>query len=34
VFYSEPPAGQRLVRMCFAKTTETLDDAASRLKLV
>jgi methionine transaminase len=34
VFYSEPPAGQRLVRMCFAKTTETLDDAASRLQEV
>ena len=30
-FYSEAPAGQRLVRLCFAKRPETLDAAAERL---
>ncbi len=30
-FYDAPPADQRLVRLCFAKRDETLDDAAERL---
>jgi methionine transaminase len=32
VFYSNAPKGQRLVRMCFAKTNDTLLDASIRLK--
>ncbi len=31
-FYAEPPAGQRLARLCFAKNQETLDAAIERLK--
>jgi methionine transaminase len=34
VFYSNPPEGQRVVRMCFAKTQETLAEAAGRLGAV
>ena len=30
-FYEEPPAGQRLVRLCFAKNEATLDAAIERL---
>jgi methionine aminotransferase len=31
-FYETPPAGQRLVRFCFAKSDATLEQAAARLK--
>ena len=31
-FYEAPPAGQRLIRFCFAKTDPTLEQAAARLK--
>ena len=31
-FYSKPPQGQRLVRFCFAKSDEVLEEAASRLR--
>jgi len=31
-FYEEPPAGQRLVRFCFAKSDDTLALAADRLR--
>jgi methionine aminotransferase len=31
-FYAEPPAGQRLVRLCFAKSEATLAEAAARLR--
>ena len=31
-FYDAPPAGQRLVRLCFAKNEATLDAAIERLK--
>src|SRR5690606_20375697 len=31
-FYAEPPAGQRLVRLCFAKSEATLAEAAGRLR--
>jgi len=31
-FYAEPPAGQRLVRLCFAKHDATLDAAMARLE--
>ncbi|WKE64139.1 methionine aminotransferase [Gallaecimonas kandeliae] len=31
VFYAEPPAGQRLIRLCFAKEDDTLKEAARRL---
>ena len=31
VFYESPPAGQRLIRFCFAKTEATLAAAAERL---
>lgn len=31
-FYAEPPAGQRLVRLCFAKCDQTLDAAIERLR--
>jgi methionine aminotransferase len=31
-FYGTPPAGQRLVRLCFAKHQETLDAAIARLE--
>ncbi len=31
VFYESPPAGQRLIRFCFAKTEATLTAAAERL---
>lgn len=31
-FYAEPPAGQRLVRLCFAKNQATLDAAIDRLR--
>ncbi|RMH94499.1 pyridoxal phosphate-dependent aminotransferase [Lysobacter pythonis] len=30
-FYAEPPAGQRLLRLCFAKSDDTLDAAIERL---
>ena len=30
-FYEEPPAGQRLIRFCFAKNDATLEQAAARL---
>ena len=33
-FYETPPAGQRLVRLCFAKNPETLDAAIARLEKV
>jgi methionine transaminase len=33
-FYESPPAGQRLVRFCFAKSDETLQAAAARLKVL
>jgi methionine aminotransferase len=31
VFYESPPAGQRIIRFCFAKTEATLTAAAERL---
>lgn len=31
-FYENPPAGQRLVRFCFAKSDATLEQAAARLR--
>lgn len=31
-FYKEAPAEQRLIRFCFAKTTQTLDAAIARLQ--
>jgi methionine aminotransferase len=31
-FYEAPPAGQRLIRFCFAKTDATLEQAAARLR--
>ncbi|MDW8479763.1 MAG: methionine aminotransferase [Xanthomonadales bacterium] len=30
-FYAEPPPGQRLIRLCFAKREDTLEAAAARL---
>ena len=33
-FYAAPPAGQRLVRLCFAKNEQTLDAAIARLERV
>ena len=33
-FYQAPPAGQRLVRLCFAKNQATLDAAIERLRLL
>jgi methionine aminotransferase len=30
-FYEQPPAGQRLIRLCFAKSDATLEEAATRL---
>jgi methionine aminotransferase len=33
-FYAEPPAGQRLVRLCFAKNAATLEAGLERLALV
>ncbi len=33
-FYGTPPAGQRVVRLCFAKTDDTLDAAIERLEKV
>jgi len=30
-FYAEPPAGQRLARLCFAKTDATMEAAVERL---
>ena len=33
-FYAEPPPGQRLVRLCFAKNAQTLDAAIARLERV
>jgi methionine aminotransferase len=32
VFSSEPPAGERIVRFCFAKHEATLEAAVTRLK--
>ena len=31
-FYETPPAGQRLVRLCFAKNEATMDAAIERLQ--
>ncbi|HWA78620.1 MAG TPA: methionine aminotransferase [Polyangiaceae bacterium] len=31
VFYAEPPPDQRLIRLCFAKSDATLEEAAARL---
>jgi methionine aminotransferase len=31
VFYANPPADQRIVRFCFAKTNATIDEAIARL---
>lgn len=31
-FYAEPPAGQRLLRLCFAKSETTMDAAIERLE--
>ncbi|RMV72858.1 2-keto-4-methylthiobutyrate aminotransferase apoenzyme [Pseudomonas caricapapayae] len=31
VFYQSPPAGQRLIRLCFAKQEATLLQAAEKL---
>jgi len=31
-FYQNPPPGQRLVRLCFAKNEATLDAAVERLR--
>ena len=33
-FYAEPPTGQRLIRFCFAKSDDTLNAAAERLRKV
>ena len=33
-FYEVPPAGQRLIRLCFAKNQDTLDAAVARLEKV
>jgi methionine aminotransferase len=33
-FYESPPAGQRIVRLCFAKNPATLDAAIARLEKV
>ena len=33
-FYETPPAGQRLVRLCFAKNAATLDAAIERLQKI
>ena len=33
-FYENPPAGQRLVRLCFAKNEATMDAAIERLRLL
>ena len=33
-FYGAPPAGQRVIRLCFAKETATLDTALARLAAV
>jgi len=34
VFYRNPPQGQRLVRLCFAKREETLQQAAAKLCVI
>ena len=34
VFYQNPPQGQRLVRLCFAKREETLREAAAKLCVI
>jgi methionine aminotransferase len=34
VFYQDPPEGQRLVRLCFAKREETLREAAEKLCVI
>ncbi len=34
VFYQQPPSGQRLVRLCFAKREETLRQAAEKLCVI
>ena len=31
VFYKDPPPGQRILRFCFAKQGETLDNAIEKL---
>jgi methionine aminotransferase len=33
-FYSAPPADQRVVRFCFAKTDDILEEASERLKMI
>jgi methionine aminotransferase len=33
-FYEAPPDGQRLVRLCFAKSDATLEQAAARLRVL
>ncbi len=33
-FYEKPPEGQRLIRLCFAKNSDTLDTAIERLAKV
>ncbi len=33
-FYAEPPADQRIVRLCFAKHDATLDAAIARLERI
>ena len=30
-FYAQPPAGQRLLRLCFAKSDDTVNRAIERL---
>ena len=32
VFYQQPPAGQRLIRFCFAKSDDILERAAAKLR--
>ncbi|MGD8323907.1 MAG: aminotransferase, partial [Gammaproteobacteria bacterium] len=34
VFYANPPPDQRIVRFCFAKEDDTLDQAIQRLGAV
>ena len=33
-FYETPPAGQRLIRFCFAKSDAMLEQAAARLRVL
>jgi methionine aminotransferase len=34
VFYQNPPEGQRIIRLCFAKREETLRQAAEKLCVI